>query len=411
MPVGLALCAIPILWLAVLLAGPKLAIRLGRVRRFGSDPREAGQDPLVSVVVAARDEEAAITARIDNLFSMQQPNGGLEILVISDGSTDKTEALVRDALARVPDGIELSLICQHPNLGKEAALEVAFDQVKGDIVVLTDATTHFEPDCVLHLVAALQQDGVGATSGRVRYIPQEGGVPSAFASYQRYVVGQRKAASRSNMQVSTSGACSAIWTSCLAGYEPNLNSDLQLAVLAAEHGLGTAYATDAVAWEESRGGRGEELRARARITRLSLLSLPRLMSRLLRARQWALLVRLISLKAARWGLWLPALSGLIGLMLLGATAPVWLALPAGIAVVAMASTSAFCWRQLETPVTLPARVGRVVDMVGYGLLGVIASAQAFAAIASGERQMGWTPERAASPEPNGDSDEQSPNQP
>lgn len=393
--VAISLLGIAAAWLAAMVLGPKLVNRFGRIGPRRLDPRAAllGRPPKVSVIVAARDEQAAIAARIDNLFAQDLPAGGLEIVIISDGSTDRTCEIVREAQARCPADRTLVLIDQQPNIGKEAALGVAIRQASGDIVALSDATTEFQPDVVCKFVDALMADDVGAASGRVAYRPKPGGVAAAFDSYQKFVVGQRLAGRRRQIQVSTSGACSAIWAVCLVRYESNLNSDLQLAVLAAEDGLCTAYVADAIAWEESRADLGEELRGRTRIIRLCLLSLPRLLQRLRACGEPAVALALVTMKATRWLLWLPLTLGVLGLGLLAASAPGPVGLAAVALIVAVSLGAALAHRHLVQPLPLPGRISTLLSGAGYAVLGVVASAWALRQVLQGQTSMGWTPER------------------
>ena len=393
--VASALLSIAACWLVAMVLGPKVVNRLGRIGPRRLDPRTAlaGRAPKVSVIVAARDEEAAISDRIDNLFAQDRPDGGLEIVIISDGSTDRTCELVRQAQQRCPPDRTLVLVDQQPNIGKEAALGVAIAAATGDIVVLSDATTEFQPDVVRKFVDALLADDIGAASGRVVYRPKAGGVAAAFDSYQKFVVGQRMAGRRRQIQVSTSGACSAIWKACLGRYESNLNSDLQLAVLAAEDGLCTAYVADAIAWEESRVDLGEELRGRTRIIRLCLLSLPRLLQRLRACDEGAVAAALLTMKATRWLLWLPIALGMAGLALAALSAPAPVAALAALLAVAAPMAAALAYRHLTHPWPLPARISGLLSGAGYAVLGVIASAWALRQVLAGQTSMGWTPER------------------
>ncbi len=396
--VAVAMCSVPFFWLAVMALGPKLSLRLGSIRARGGDPR-AGADvarPSVSVVIAARDEEAAIGARIDNLFDLERPAGGLEVVVVSDGSTDATVAEVRAARERGPEGVQVKLLPLLQSIGKEAALARAFDIAEGDIVALTDATTRWQPDTLARLVSALQRPGVGAASGRVCYEPAEGGAAAAFAGYQRYVVAQRASGREAGLQVSTSGACSAVWRGCLEGYDPTLNSDLQVPLLAAERGLRTAYVGGAVAWEAPRVSRDAELKARTRIIRLSLLSLPKVSRRAWRARQPAFLLRLAVLKATRWTLWLPTLLGAVGGCLLVAQGPELLALSAATGLAALSLLAVQCWRSLSASAA-PRGRWRQLSLIAYGLLGVIASGLASLAVLRGDRRMAWVPDRDPTP--------------
>ena len=393
---GLGLIAAAAGWLAALVLGPKIVSRLGHVGPATVDPLAllGGRAPKVSVLVAARNEAAGISERIDNLFALQAPPGGLELVIVSDGSTDGTAAIAQARAADCPADRTLVVIDQQPNRGKEVALGIAAARATGDIFALTDATTEWRPDVALQLAQALSQPGIGAASGRVVYRDADGGVADAFAAYQRFVVAQRRA-SRS-VQVSTSGACAAAWACCFDRYEPTVNSDLQLALLAAEKGLGTVYANDAVAIEDTRATLDEELRARMRIARRCLVSAPPLLRRLRRAGATWPLLQLLLQKGTRWGIWVPAGAGALGLALL-ACAPepaLRVAGLAGLGLCAIAATLG--WLRVRGNLT---GMGRGVDALGYLVVAVVATFRAAVQIARGQTTLAWQPDRAVVPQP------------
>jgi peptidoglycan-N-acetylglucosamine deacetylase len=119
----------------------------------------------VSVVIAAYNEEKVIRRTLETLLSSTYPF--LELLVVNDGSTDRTAIEVEAMMERDP---RIRLINQ-PNRGKWAALNNGTAQARGDILVTLDADTIFTPDTVANLVRqfAVDPDGrLGAVAGVVR---------------------------------------------------------------------------------------------------------------------------------------------------------------------------------------------------------------------------------------------------
>jgi cellulose synthase/poly-beta-1,6-N-acetylglucosamine synthase-like glycosyltransferase len=119
----------------------------------------------VSIVIAAYNEEKVIRRTLETLLDSHYPF--IELLVINDGSTDRTAAAVEAMMPRDP---RIRLINQ-PNRGKWAALNNGTAQARGDILVTLDADTIFTPDTVSHLVRqfAVDPDGrLGAVAGVVR---------------------------------------------------------------------------------------------------------------------------------------------------------------------------------------------------------------------------------------------------
>jgi peptidoglycan-N-acetylglucosamine deacetylase len=119
----------------------------------------------VSIVIAAYNEEKVIRRTLETLLDSNYPF--IELLVINDGSTDRTAAEVEAMMLRDP---RIRLIDQ-PNRGKWAALNNGTAQAQGDILVTLDADTIFTPDTVTNLVRqfAVDPDGrLGAVAGVVR---------------------------------------------------------------------------------------------------------------------------------------------------------------------------------------------------------------------------------------------------
>ena len=392
--IGIILVAFAIAWPAVLVIGPKIVSRVGRHRPQCMDPLALLGDrpPKVSVLIAARNEQDGIGARLDNLFALEVPPGGLEIVVVSDGSTDATADIVRERIARCPPDRTLRLFEQHPNQGKEVALSVAAKEATGDIFALTDATTEWRPDVALRLIEGLSQPGVGAASGRVVYRDADGGVADAFAAYQAFVVAQRRRSR--NIQVSTSGACAAAWACCFERFTPTVNSDLQLAMLAAEQGLGTVYVDDAIAVEDTRVSLDEELRARMRIARRCLVSGPPLVRRLVAAGAWWPLLQLALQKWTRWAIWFPAAAGLLGLFLIAAGSDGILRAVALGAALGALGIYGLGWLRVQGRI---AEGMRWLDALAYLVVGIVSTWRAAEQIARGQRSLTWTPERPTTP--------------
>lgn len=118
--------------------------------------------PSVSVVIAAYNEEKVIINTIEALLASDYPN--LEIVVVDDGSQDRTAALVEERFAGV-SGVKL---IRKPNGGKSSALNRGISEACGEIIVSLDADTLFKPETIHRLVRHFSDPKVGAVSGNVR---------------------------------------------------------------------------------------------------------------------------------------------------------------------------------------------------------------------------------------------------
>ncbi len=123
--------------------------------------------PSVSVIVPAYNEAAGIGATVRSLADSRY-GGELEIIVVDDGSTDDTAAIV-EAL----DLPEVRLV-RRPNGGKPAALNTGIAEARYEVLVLVDGDTVFRADTIGKLVGPLFKPGVGAVSGNTKVANRKG---------------------------------------------------------------------------------------------------------------------------------------------------------------------------------------------------------------------------------------------
>jgi cellulose synthase/poly-beta-1,6-N-acetylglucosamine synthase-like glycosyltransferase len=137
----------------------------------------------VSIVIAARDEDANISARLENLLEQEYPRALLEIIVVSDGSTDRTAELAR---LFANQGVKV-VECSSP-VGKAAALNIGVASSSHEIVVFGDARQRFSPNAVAELVSVFHDEEVGAVSGELILLsgPEIGEVHDGVGLYWKY---------------------------------------------------------------------------------------------------------------------------------------------------------------------------------------------------------------------------------
>ena len=164
-------------------------------------------EPRVSILLAAYNEEAQVAARIRNLLQLDYPRSRLEVLVASDGSSDRTLA---EARAAANEGVHVFGFAERG--GKPRALNALADRARGDVLVFTDARQRFEPGTLRALVAAFADEDVGGVSGELLLVadPDQPGIGEAVSLYWRYEKWIRRAESRVHSTVGATGAIYAI---------------------------------------------------------------------------------------------------------------------------------------------------------------------------------------------------------
>jgi cellulose synthase/poly-beta-1,6-N-acetylglucosamine synthase-like glycosyltransferase len=134
--------------------------------------------PQVSVVVAGYNEANRLTARIENLFDTDYPADKLEVVIVSDGSNDDTEAVVTNL--KHP---QVRLIMERERRGKSACVGIGVEAAKGEIMVLCDARQRFDRQTIPALVARFSDDAIGAVSGELEIAAGGGGIASGVGAY------------------------------------------------------------------------------------------------------------------------------------------------------------------------------------------------------------------------------------
>jgi poly-beta-1,6-N-acetyl-D-glucosamine synthase len=117
--------------------------------------------PDVSIIIAARNEEANLPAKLENLRLLDYPRNQMQVVISSDGSTDRTAAILREHDSHI-----LPVILNQSN-GKAGALNEAVKRATGEILIFLDARQFVDPGAVLELVSCFADPAVGAVSGEL----------------------------------------------------------------------------------------------------------------------------------------------------------------------------------------------------------------------------------------------------
>jgi len=128
-------------------------------RRKPATP-SGGYIPSVSVIIAAYNEEAGIVETVETILASRYPPEALDVIVVSDASTDRTDEWVR----RIANS-RVQLLRQPVRSGQTAAMLRGTQVSQSTIVVMADASGHFSPDTIHHLVRHFENEKVGAVSG------------------------------------------------------------------------------------------------------------------------------------------------------------------------------------------------------------------------------------------------------
>ena len=170
--------------------------------------------PRITVVMAGYNEAARLPGKIANLRALDYPQDKVEILVVSDGSTDAS-AHVLDHIA----GVRTLSYAQRQ--GKAYALNLALGAVQTEFVVFCDVRQDLEPGAARRLISDFCDPAVGAVSGELVHRPSGTQTGQSIGLYWRYEKAIRKAESQFHSTVGATGALYAIRTRDFAPIPPD----------------------------------------------------------------------------------------------------------------------------------------------------------------------------------------------
>jgi cellulose synthase/poly-beta-1,6-N-acetylglucosamine synthase-like glycosyltransferase len=265
------------------------AIRPRRVRR-------SDFEATVSVIITAYNEERDLPAKLENTLALDYPSELLEIIVASDCSSDRTDDIVKEF---APQGVRLHR--QMQRLGKTAAQNAAVAQARGDVILFSDATSHYQPDAVRALLPNFADSTVGCVAGRLIYVdPADSRIGRGARSYWSYETFLKKHESRACSLIGASGCLYAVRKTAYVPLYHEACSDFIIATKMVEQGLRAVYEPGAVCTEETNRRTDNELKMRVRIIAQTFTDLWRHVGMLNPFRTGFYAVQLLSHKVMRY---------------------------------------------------------------------------------------------------------------
>lgn len=222
--------------------GYPLALSIGALGRTKS-VRRSNCQPTVSVIVAAHNEEACIESKIKNVLASDYPAGKIELLIGSDGSSDRTEEIVRRF-----ESAGVGLISFPQQHGKSAMQNGLVAHASGEILVFTDADCFASPEALGLAVENFADRSVGLVTARPQYSNEnETHISENEGAYLRYETWLRRQESDRGILAMASGSFFAVRRSLWSPLDANLGDDFVLPLRVARSGLRNIVEPRAVA--------------------------------------------------------------------------------------------------------------------------------------------------------------------
>ena len=215
----------------------------------------------VSILIAAYNEEAFIERKIQNCLALDYPKDRLQILVVTDGSSDRTPQIVGNYKK---SGVEL--LHQPERRGKMAAIDRAMYHINNDIVILSDANNYYQPDIVSNLIAPFSNSSVGATTGSKVIEKGDGNLGDSEGLYWKYESFIKEQESKLGSCTSAAGEILAIRKNLyIAPPENIINDDFFIAMQILKQGYRLIYIPEAKSIERVSPTANDEITRRTRI--------------------------------------------------------------------------------------------------------------------------------------------------
>lgn len=263
---------------------------------FAKDHETSKQCPPLTLIVSAYNEEQVIEEKIRNALELDYPPENLEIIVISDGSTDGTDDIVRRFADR-----RVRLCRQDPQAGKSLGLTRFVPEAKGEIIVFSDANSMYDTMALRNLVRHFHDPKIGYAVGHQRYdSDQSSAVSVSERSYWDFEVSLKQWESAFGSVVGGDGAIYAIRAELFRPLARDDISDFVNPLQIVVQGYRGVFDREAFCLESVPSSYEAEFRRKVRIVNRALRGLVRTRQALNPFRVGAFAYQVFFHKAIRW---------------------------------------------------------------------------------------------------------------
>jgi cellulose synthase/poly-beta-1,6-N-acetylglucosamine synthase-like glycosyltransferase len=281
---------------AYVYVGYPVVLWLLRALGFSRPVRQAAIELPVTLVISAYNEVAVISEKVRNSLALDYPEDKLHILVVSDASSDGTDA----AVAAFRDS-RVELLRMPERGGKTAGLNAAVRRVRGAIIIFSDANAIYDPLAVRHLVRNFADPEVGAVTGESRYrIGDDDPSTDAENQYWTYELWIKRLESSLGSLVGADGAIYAIRKELYTDLTASDISDFVNPLQVVERGYRNVYEAEAFSYESGAEGFSAEFRRKVRIVNRAWRATVKLRRLLNPFRHGFFAVQFLSHKVLRW---------------------------------------------------------------------------------------------------------------
>ncbi|HQU81977.1 MAG TPA: glycosyltransferase family 2 protein [Pyrinomonadaceae bacterium] len=338
--------------------------------------------PTVTILITAYNEENAIAQKLENTLEIDYPKDKLEILVASDGSTDKTDEIVKSFAEK-----SVKLFRQEGRVGKTITQNNAVEQSAGEIILFSDATTNYQKSVLREMLPNFADEKVGCVAGKLIYVDDsKSNVGKGAQSYWNYETFLKQSESNACSLIGASGCLYAVRKSAYQPMYAEACSDFLICTIVYKQGLRSVYEPNAICFEETNQRTDKEMKMRIRVISQTFTDLWRNRQMLNPFRSGFYAIQLFSHKVLRYAVPVFLLTALISSAYLSVSN--WFFEMLFLAQIAFYLVAAIGWLIEKT-------VGKIgiFAIPHYFVLANLASVLGFYKFLRGERYASWEPIR------------------
>ncbi len=234
------------------------------------DPLPGWEFPTITMIIPAYNEEKVILEKLANCRSIRYPEGKLEILVVSDASSDRTDDLVRETARSMGN---LRFLRVEGRVGKTECQNSAVRHATGEILVFSDADSMYFPDALLNLAKNYRNPRIGGVSGRYRYVDPNSSVGESTFVFWEFENMIKFFQSRIRTLTGASGCIYSIRRDLYEPLPPHISSDIIEPITVVRKGYVIAFEEEAKALEKPTSRPKQEFGMRVRVVTGGIIGL------------------------------------------------------------------------------------------------------------------------------------------
>jgi cellulose synthase/poly-beta-1,6-N-acetylglucosamine synthase-like glycosyltransferase len=257
-----------IFWLLILLsvyiyAGYPILLKVISTVKRKEMITDIGHEPKVTLFIAAYNEEKVIAEKVQNSVDLDYPKDKLEIIVVSDDSSDRTNDIVNE-FAAAYSNVKLNVV--KGRKGKTAALNKSVPIASGEILVFSDANSLYNKDSLHHLVKHFKNEEIGGVCGELRLInPTNSSIGESEGAYWKYEKLLKQLETATGTSIVANGSIYALRKELFKEMNPNVGDDMQNPLIIISQQKRFIYEPNAITTEETSPKSSEEFGRKVRI--------------------------------------------------------------------------------------------------------------------------------------------------